>query len=252
MLFSEGQTMGQNTNQTQQTQTTEDWLAKVVEAKGENFKDVQVLAKSKLDADLYIKQLEEQLKAQREDLAKQDYAAKLLEQLQNKGAAPTTAQPVVPNQTNGGTNPSDTKSAISEDSIKALVEQTLTQREKESTAAQNVAAVQAELTAKYGTGAKDHVLTKAKELGMSYERLSELAMESPTAFFTLIGEPKKDFKPIVNGTVNTAAGSFSQPSERNWQWYEQLRKTDKRKYYDPKVQQQMFQDKLRLGDRFGN
>lgn len=252
MLFSEDQTMGQNTNQTQQTQTTEDWLAKVVEAKGENFKDVQVLAKSKLDADNYIKQLEEQLAKAREDMSKQDYAAKLLEQLQNKGAASTTANPVAPKDNNSGSNPSDTKPVISEDIIKALVEQTLTQREKESTASQNIQTVQAELQTKYGTGAKDHVLAKAKELGMTYDRLSEIASESPTAFFTLIGEPKKEFKPLTQGTINTAAGTFSAPSNRDWNYYENIRKTNKKLYYDPKTQQQMFQDKMRLGDRFGN
>lgn len=50
MLFAD-QTTGQETNQTLQTQTNEDWLAKVVEVKGEKFKDVQVLAKSKLESD---------------------------------------------------------------------------------------------------------------------------------------------------------------------------------------------------------
>lgn len=42
MLF-EDQTKGQDGNQTQQTQTQEDWLAKIVEVKGEAFKDPQVL-----------------------------------------------------------------------------------------------------------------------------------------------------------------------------------------------------------------
>ena len=59
MLF-EDQTKGQDGNQTQQTQTQEDWLAKIVEVKGEAFKDPQVLAKSKLESDNYIKQLEGQ------------------------------------------------------------------------------------------------------------------------------------------------------------------------------------------------
>lgn len=250
MLFNEDQTTGQNTDQTQQTQTTEDWLAKVVEAKGEKFKDPQVLAKSKLEADNYIKSLEEQLKQLRGELGKEDYAAKLLEQLQNKGANSTTANTVAPKDTNGGPNPSDTKPVISEDVIKALVEQTLTQREQANTASQNEKIVQDELLAKYGTGAKDHVTRKAQELGMTLNKLGEIAQESPTAFFTLIGEPKKDFKPLTQGTINTA--SIQTSAERNWQYYQELRRKDKKLFYSPKVQQQLIADKQRLGDRFGN
>ena len=248
MLFAD-QTTGQETNQTQQTQTNEDWLAKVVEVKGEKFKDVQVLAKSKLESDKYIAELERQVAELRTDVVKQDYAAKLLEQLGNKGATTTEPKPLV---NTSGTNTSDTKPVISEDVIKTLVEQTLTQREAKNSAAQNAELVRTELTSKYGTEARSFVEKKAQELGMSYDRLSEIAQESPNAFFTLIGEPKKEFKPLVQGTINTSATSFQAPTERNWQYYQELRKKDKRTYYSPSTQQQMIQDKMRLGDKFGN
>lgn len=248
MLFAD-QTTGQETNQTLQTQTNEDWLAKVVEVKGEKFKDVQVLAKSKLESDKYIAELERQVAELRTDVVKQDYAAKLLEQLGNKGATTTEPKPLV---NTGGTNTSDTKPVISEDVIKTLVEQTLTQREAKNSAAQNAELVRTELTSKYGTEARSFVEKKAQELGMSYDRLSEIAQESPNAFFTLIGEPKKEFKPLVQGTINTSATSFQAPTERNWQYYQELRKKDKRTYYSPSTQQQMIQDKMRLGDKFGN
>lgn len=246
MLF-EDQTTGQTTNQTQQAQTTEDWLAKVVEVKGEKFKDVNVLAKSKLDSDNYIVELERQLKEMREEVGKQDYASKLLEELKNKGTA--TVNSVAPN---GGTNTSDTKPVISEDVIKTLVEQTLTQREKSNSAAQNAELVRTELINKYGTEAKAHVEKKAQELGMTYDRLSQIAQEAPNAFFTLIGEPKKDFKPLTQGTINTSSASFQAPVDRDWRFYQDLRKKDKKLYYSPQTQQQLIKDKQRLGERFGN
>lgn len=245
------QTTGQTTNQTSTQQTTEDWLAKVVEAKGETFKDVQVLAKSKLESDNYIKTLEEQLKQMRDDLSKQDYSAKLLEQLQNK-APVTNGNPVAPNQNNGGTNTSETKPEISEDILKALVEKTLTERDATNTAKQNAEIVRSELVAKYGTDAKAHVERKAQELGMTTARLEQLATESPNAFFSLIGEPKKDFRPVVSGSINTQSMSMQAPVDRDWNYYQNLRKTNKNLYYDPKTQQQLFADKQRLGDRFGN
>jgi len=247
MLF-EDQTKGQDGNQTQQTQTQEDWLAKIVEVKGEAFKDPQVLAKSKLESDNYIKQLEGQLTELRTELSKEEAAKKLLAELQSRRQDPNANS--VPKQ--GETNPSDTKPELSEDVIQRLVEETLSKRETTQTAKQNAKMVQDQLVQKYGTEAKAHVENKARELGMSFERLSNLAAESPTAFMSLIGEPKSEYKPPVSGTINTAAGNFNNPAEKNWAYYQNLRKTNKQLYFDPKTQQQMMQDKMRLGDRFGN
>lgn len=248
MLFEEQKT----TNQADTQQTTEDWLAKVVEAKGETFKDVQVLAKSKLEADRYIKELEEQAKALREEVTKQDYAAKLLEQLQNKAPNSTNGNTVAPNQNNGSTTPSDTKPEISEDILKALVEKTLTEREVQNTSQQNANLVRETLVAKYGTEAKAHVERKAQELGMPYSRLEALATESPNAFLTLIGEPKQDFKPLTQGSINTQSVNVQSPAQRNWSYYQNLRRTNKSEYFKPQVQQQMLKDKLAMGDKFGN
>lgn len=247
MLF-EDQTKGQDGNQTQQTQTQEDWLAKIVEVKGEAFKDPQVLAKSKLESDNYIKQLEGQLTELRTELSKEEAAKKLLAELESRRQAPNANS--LPKQ--GETNPSDTKPELSEDVIQRLVEETLSKRETTQTAKQNAKMVQDQLVQKYGTEAKTHVEKKAQELGMSFERLSALAAESPTAFMSLIGEPKPEYKPPVSGTINTAAGNFNNPAEKNWSYYQNLRKTNKQLYFDPKTQQQMMQDKMRLGDRFGN
>ena len=247
MLF-EDQTKGQDGTPPTQTQTQEDWLAKVVESKGESFKDPQVLAKSKIEADRYIAELERQIKEAREDLTKESYSAKLLDELQARRQA-TNANPA-PND--GGTKPSETKPERSEDLIQRLVEDTLTKRDQTNTSSQNTKLVQETLAQKYGTEAKARVEAKAMELGMSMERLSALAAESPTAFMTLIGESKPEFKPIVTGTVNTSSASFSAPAERTWTYYQDLRRKDKTLYYSPKVQQQMLQDKARLGERFGN
>lgn len=247
MLF-EDQTKGQEGDQNQQTTNQEDWLAKIVEVKGEAFKDPQVLAKSKLESDNYIKQLEGQLTELRTELSKEEASKKLLAELQSRRQDPNANS--APKQ--GETNPSDTKPVLSEDVIQRLVEETLSKREQNNTATQNTKIVQDQLQQKYGTEAKAHVEKKAQELGMSFDRLSALAAESPTAFMTLIGEPKPEFKPLVNGTVNTSAGSFNNPTERDWNYYQNLRRTDKTLYFNPKTQQQMMQDKMRLGDRFGN
>ena len=253
-VFTEGTATEQTTQpeQTQQETTPqESYLQKLVEAKGENWKDPETLAKGKLEADGYIKTLEEQLAQMREDLKKQEYQAQILEQLQNKAADTTDAKTGVPNKNNGSTDAEDTTRSLSEEDLKSLVEQTLSQREKDKVVKTNLELVDKELANTFGTEAKAAVEKKAAELGMSLERLQEIAAESPNAFFTLIGEQKKSFNPMVQGSVRTEGVNMQASTERNWAYYQKLRRENKSLYYTPKIQQQLMDDKMLLGEKFG-
>lgn len=254
MVFTDGAetTQTEQTPEQTQTETTpqESFLQKLVEAKGENWKDPEVLAKGKLEADAYIKALEEQLAQQREDLAKADYQSKILEQLQNKAADSTAAKNGVPNN-NGSTDTQNTTASLSEDDLKSLVEQTLTQREKDAVIKQNIQAVNQELEKTFGTEAEATVQKKAQELGMSMQRMQQIAAESPSAFFALIGEKRQISNPMVSGSVRTEGVNMQASTERDWAYYQKLRRENPKAYYSPKTQQQIMADRLRLGDKFG-
>jgi len=237
---------------TQETKPVESYVTKLAEAKGDNWKDPEVLAKGKIEADSHIEQLERQLLEMKEDLGKQDYSKQLLEELQNKAADPTTANTAMPNNNNGGTVQENTNSNVSEADLKSLVEKTLSERDRESVIKKNLSLVDQELENSFGTEALNRVKEKSKELGISMQRLQEVAAESPNAFFSLIGEPKKDFKPMVQGSVRTESVNMQSSSERNWKYYQNLRRENRNLYYSPKVQQQILQDKQRLGEQFGN
>lgn len=237
--------------QTQEdTQTQESYLQKLVQAKGENWSNPEVLAKGKLEADGYISNLESQLTELREELNKQDYSKTLLDQLQEQAADPTTAKLGEPSN-NSSTNSQNTTASLSEDDLKSLVEKTLTEREKGTALANNLSLVDQELEKSFGTEAKTKVANKAKELGMSMERMREIASESPQAFFSLIGEPEKTFSPMVQGSVRTEGVNMQNSTERDFSYYQKLRRENRNLYYSAKTQQQMFQDKDRLGEKFG-
>jgi hypothetical protein len=243
----------QETEQTTQTtEPTESFVAKLVEAKGENWKDPEVLAKGKLEADRYIKELEDQLNQMREDLKKEDYAEKILQEIRNKAADTSTANRTLPNNdTAGAAQDATPQASLSEEDLKSLVDKTLTEREKQNNVAQNIRVVDEELQRQYGTEAQKAVLKKAQELGISMDRMKELAAESPTAFFALIGEGKKTFNPMVNSSVRTEGVNLQPSTERDWPYYQKLRRENRDLYYTPKIQQQLMQDKSRLGDKFG-
>jgi hypothetical protein len=255
MVFTDSAATAQTEQVTEQTTSEtppqESFVQKLVEAKGENWKDPEVLAKGKLEADGYIKTLEEQLATMREDMKKQDYQSQILEQLQNKAAETTTAQTAMPNN-NGSTETQNTTASLSENDLESLVEKTLVKREQDSVIKQNLTQVDQELEKSFGTEAAVTVQEKAKELGMSMERLRDIAAESPSAFFTLIGQPQKTFSPMVQGSVRTEGVNMQASNTRDWQYYQKLRRENPNQYYSPKVQQQMIQDRMNMGDKFGN
>ena len=115
----------------------------------------------------------------------------------------------------------------------------------------NLQFVDKELEGSFGTEAKAQIERKATELGMSVDRLRDIAAESPNAFFALIGENKRPTEPMVSGSVRTEGVSMQPSTERNFGYYQKLRRDNRNLYYSAKTQQQMFEDKSRLGDKFG-
>lgn len=260
-IFDEAQSANSQPQESQTTETTqqetqpqESYLQKLVETRGDNWKDPEVLAKGKLEADAYIKNLEDQLATMREDLGKQDYASQLLKQLEGKASAPTNDKPLESNNTNdnGGTDTEDhTSLAVSEDSLKSLVEKTLTEREKQATVQENIRQVDKVLEETYGTEARNVLVNKSQELGISMERMQELASESPSAFLTLLGEKQQTFKPLTQGSVRTESVGATNNGERDFNYYQKLRRENRNLYYTPKIQQQLMEDRQRLGSKFG-
>jgi hypothetical protein len=87
---------------------------------------------------------------------------------------------------------------------------------------------------------------------MSLERMRDIAAESPNAFFALIGEkPQQPFSPLTQGSVRTEGVNMQTSTERNFDYYQKLRRENRNLYYSAKTQQQMFEDKSRLGEKFG-
>lgn len=238
-------------NQTE-TQTQESFLNKLVMEKGENWKDPEVLAKGKIEADSYIKQLEKQLEEMRTDLSKQERMDQILAHLEGKASAATTDALKAPDANTGSTNQDHTSPGISETDLESLVEATLTKREAEATASQNLATVEKQMSEAFGTDAQNKLKQRAQELGLTMERMEGLAKESPSAFMSLMGQADTH-KPVnmTRGSVNTESVSMGRNGERDFSYYQKMRRENRSQYYTPKIQQQMMEDRARLGDRFG-
>lgn len=237
----------ETTTEQTQTQTTESFVSQLV-GEGKKFKDVESLAKGKLEADRHIGEITKTLDELRAELAKQDYAKNLLEQL-NK--APETRQDTPPPNTSSSSDTENTTQNASD--IEALVEKVITEKEKNRTVSQNIALVGEEMEKKFGDKASQVLKAKSQELGVSLDRLKEIAAESPTAFFQLIGvSASRSTAPTAPQSSVRSENFNSNSQDRNFDYYQKIRKENRSLYYSPKIQNMMIQDRERLGSRFYN
>ncbi len=215
------------------------YIEQLVAQKGEKFKDPEFIAKSKLESDEYIKELERQVNELKEDLPKEEFSKKLLDALTTtKTETPSTQKP------------SETKPELKDQDIESLIDKALTKKQTEASVKENLMKVQAMLKEAHGTEADAFLAKRAGELGIGVDRLKEIGAESPEAFRSLVGVKKEEAPKMTTTSVKSESLMSQSPETRNFDFYQKLRKTNKRAYYSPAVQQQYFKDRKQLGDKF--
>jgi len=241
----------ENVTTAQTTTETNSSFTEQLVGEGKKFRDVESLAKGKLEADRHIADITRTLTELREEVAKQDYAKTLLEQLQSKGAGSGTANTEDSLTTRNSATENTTQTR--EVDIEALVEQAITKKEKTRTFEQNIAAANDVMVSQYGDRAGEVLKLKAQELSISVDRLKEIAAESPTAFLQLVTDSsKKSTDKVVMPSSVRQDSLASNTSERTFNYYQKIRKENKSQYYSPKVQRMLMEDRLRLGEKFYN
>lgn len=208
------------------------------------------LAEGKAHADRFIDFLEEQNKGLKEELDKRVTAEASLEDMKKvaaEKAAETRETEVSEEPTSSGLKPED---------IKALVAEEISEANKNKKVQGNIAVVDSRVKEVYGDKAVSFIEDKAKELGLTKTDLGNLAAQSPKAFFDMVGmsdiTPSENI-PAPTGTVNPEAlanQSSDAVKPGTHKYYNDLRKKDPRNFYTPAIQQRLFKDRERLGEKF--
>lgn len=225
------------------------YVAKLVETKGETWKDPEVIAKGKIESDRFIEELKRQNEQLRAEVKREEDLKELIAAIKAQNKAPSVEE--------GRTAPTEEESlhtghSQSPDDMKTLVEQMLAERESKTTRQQNINAVDAELSKRYGSSAGQVVARAAKELDMTVEEAEELAATKPKAFFRLMGldsDNRRDAG-VVGNALNSAASGVKS-NARNNEYYKKLKKEmGNSKFFSPKIQRQLAEDRIALGDAF--
>ena len=204
------------------------------------------LAKGKAHADRFIDFLEKQ-------------NAELKGELDTRLTAEATLREVKEKrQENIEVSEEPTSPGLEPDDITSLVDKRISEANQNKIIQDNIKEADAKVKAVYGDKAVDFIENKCTELGLTKSDLGGVAAKSPKAFFDLLGittsDPDTTGVVSTTGTVNLEAltnqSSDGVAKPGTDKWYKELRKKDKKNFYTPAVQQRLFKDRERLGDKF--
>lgn len=215
---------------------------------GKKYRDEKALALGKVHADATIAELKRKLEEAQSELN----TTKRLEELLTM-ASQTRKEFDPPNHVNPDTNREGPVNDLTAEKIESLISQKLTGYEANRVANENVRAVKAALTEKYGSGYEDVLRKAAENAGESVEWIAEQAKRNPKLVVSLVEAhaPKKE---VFNAPPATRLNpSLAPPSDvRNWSYYQKIKERDPKYYESEAVQIQMHKDADRLREGFFN
>lgn len=214
---------------------------------GKKFKDVESLARGKVESDNFITKLQEENQRMREELEKNMNLERQLAALSSGEPAP-----------NAGGNPAPVAAGnqpgavpIKPEDVEALLEQKLNMREADKAKQANLRQVDEFLLKHFGdvNKAKDAINSLNASLGIN---ISELAAVSPAAVTKLIAGSSQGAGVVTEHSTVRPVGLGGEV--RNKAYYDKLRSEmgNSRFYTDRKLQLQIHKDAQSLGDAFYN
>lgn len=214
-------------------------------------KPTEEIIKAKVDSDLFIRELTSTMDQMRQDLNEtrdranqQAKLQDLLDRLEN----PQREQVATPNANDNAIQPK----TLDMNEIENLVKQKILETEYNNKANENFKIVETKLKDKFGPSYQTVLKEKAGNLGLTMEDIDTLARKSPNAFFNTLGLNEAQdtgFQAPPRSSSNT--NSFTpNVKQRTWTYWQEMRKTDPKAYYEPKNSLQRMKDAESLGESF--
>lgn len=147
---------------------------------------------------------------------------------------------------------------LSQEEVAKLVKEQVSSLNTEQTRTANLLRVDQKLQELYGgvEAASKELLNKSQELGISLEEIKRLSEEAPAAVLSWFKAPAVPNSPSAGTGRNTSAVFASQQGavEGSYAWWQELKKSDPKKYFSPQMTRQRMEDAQRLGREkfFGN
>lgn len=234
-------------------------LAQLV-GEGKKYSSIEELAKGYVHADTYI----EALKAKTNDLEQEVNKRMAIEQFietkqdneQNANASgdPAPGAEVVETKTEPVV---EAEPKVNESELIERIKAELRQDDEKAKGERNQAAVVQRLKDVFGTdeNVNKAVAEKAASIGVSIQWMMDTARKSPEAFYGLVGiDSSKKSPGVIPAAVNTAgvpsAADSSKIQQGTKAYYDEIRKTNMKKFMSPEIQKQYMKDAMADPDKF--
>lgn len=229
-----------------QTPPSESALDKLV-GEGKKYKSAEDLANAYLNADSHIGELKTDLQTTREFISEE--LKKLAEQ--------RTQAPPAPNPETRSIEPAPVAPPASEvEDLDTKIAKVLEEKETLRRLQDNANTVQEVLVERLGgvEKAAEAVIAKARELGLNPADMKEMAAKSPKAFFATMGiDPNARSNSTPAPSSDVSPHRIGSPIKaETYAYYENIRKTDPKLYWQPATQKAMHAAAQRLGTEFFN
>lgn len=228
-----------------------DYLTELV---GENkkFKTPQDLARGKQEADLYIETMKSRMDEMRADYLRVMEENKAKATLQELIDQAKSAQQE-PNRENPNANIVE-KPGIDPKDLDSLLDTKIKAREAEIKRQENYDIVRKKLEERFGPNFQRSLKEQVRNLELDDDYVNELARRSPNAFFKTLGiaqDVRQDgFQAPPKSSQRSDSFAPTGAQKRTWSYYQDMKKTNPRLYYDPKIAVQMHNDAITLGEAF--
>lgn len=217
---------------------------------GKKYKTLGDVAKALVNKDTFIEQLKNENKLTRtaqerlqDELKTRKTLQEFLDQMNsnNKDSQPPAKEPISHGESD--------ETTLTSESIKQLVEQTLAEKSAAQREQENLDLVKQNLIKAYGPRYEAKLRERTQELGMTEQDLTAMAMRTPKAFLTLVVPASSNSGLFTPPTSSVNSESFKPRSgNRTWSYYENIRKTNPREYYSPRMHNEMMAQLTSLGD----
>lgn len=220
----------------------DDVTVDILVGEGKKYHDVNNLAKAYVNAEGFIEELKREnatLRAQKDANALNNTDGNNQQQSSTPQTTATPTEPVKPQNT---------------EDLRTLISEVVENQNRTKQFEQNLEVSSQRMIEVYGNPAKaqEALTAKAAELGVNVEWLKDAAARSPSAFYATMGMPT-----APTSTVNTPAPKNDvrlapdlKNGEKNYSYYEDLRKTNKNLYYSAATQAEMHRLAREKGDAF--
>lgn len=227
---------------------SEDKIVDILVGEGKKYKTIADLARATVYKENHIKQLEKEAKLASEKRNESKNVEELLKALQRTNTVEN--KDLDRDHLENKTQEKNTTETVNQDELVSKVLSALEAKETHSKKKGNLEEVRQTLIKEWGSEYLQNLQKISTDLGLSESDANELAARSPKAFFNLFGVTKTSTDNVSPKFSNNSAGTQVNRNEKNFSYYEKIRKTDPRRYMSSEIQNEMIQQAFKLGDRF--